>query len=277
LNPQFDAQALGKAQLIDWLSDDGNRLQGVLLLPSTYRHGKRYPLVVYTYGGVSLSDHFDRFGLAGSGPVNMQLLATRGYAVLLPDAPQHVGTPMLDLAKAILPGVNKAIELGIADPNRLAVMGHSYGGYTTLSLIVQTQRFKAAISISGASDLIGSYGEMEENGSAFGVAVAERGQEAMGGTPWQRREAYIENSPFFYFERIQTPLLIIQGSTDTAVAPFLGDQIFVALRRLGKEAEYARYEGEDHSPSQEWSYGHQVDLAYRIIRWLDTHLKQGSG
>lgn len=273
LNPQFDRQAMGKAHLIDWLSDDGNRLHGALLLPSDYQPGERYPLVIYTYGGVSFSNHFDRFGLAGSGPMNMQLLATRGYAVLLPDAPQHVGSPMLDLAKAILPGVNKCIELGIADPGRLAVMGHSYGGYTTLSLIVQTGRFKAAISIAGLSDLIAAYGEMRDDGSAFSTGVSEHSQEAMGAMPWERRDSYIENSPFFYFDRIGTPLLIIQGSTDTTVAPFLGDQIFVALRRLGKEAEYARYEGEDHSPSQEWSYDHQVDLAYRMIRWLDSHLK----
>jgi dipeptidyl aminopeptidase/acylaminoacyl peptidase len=272
LNPQFESRAMGKARVIDWLSDDGTRLQGALLLPSNYHPGARYPLVVYTYGGVSLSNHLDRFGLAGSGPMNMQLLATRGYAVLLPDAPQQVGTPMLDLAKAILPGVNKCIELGIADPGRMAVMGHSYGGYTTLSLIVQTSRFKAAISIAGISDVIGFYGEMRDDASAYGVAIAERGQGAMGGAPWERRESYIENSPFFYFDRIQTPLLIIQGSRDTAVAPFLGDQIFVALRRLGKETEYARYEGEDHSPSQEWSYEHQVDLSYRIIRWLGEHL-----
>ena len=106
-----------------------------------------------------------------------------------------------------------------------------------------------------------------------GVAIAERGQGAMGGTPWERRESYIENSPFFYFDRIQTPLLIVQGSRDTTVAPFLGDQIFVALRRLGKKAEYARYEGEEHSPSQGWTYDHQVDLSYRIIRWLDSNLK----
>jgi dipeptidyl aminopeptidase/acylaminoacyl peptidase len=273
LNPEFDSRPMGTARVIDWLSDDGERLHGALLLPANYQPGERYPLVVYVYGGVSLSDHFDRFGLAGSGPANLQLLATRGYAVLLPDAPQHVGTPMLDLAKTILAGVNKSTELGIADPDRLAVMGHSYGGYSTLCLIVQTGRFKAAISIAGGSDLFGFYGEMQDDASAYGVAIAEHGQGAMGGTPWERRERYIENSPFFYFDRIQTPVLIIQGSTDTAVAPFLGDQIFVALRRLGKEAEYAKYEGEEHSPSQEWSYEHQVDLSYRIIRWLDEHLK----
>jgi dipeptidyl aminopeptidase/acylaminoacyl peptidase len=95
----------------------------------------------------------------------------------------------------------------------------------------------------------------------------------MGGTLWEARERFIENSPIFYFDRIHTPLLIIHGSSDTAVASFLGDQIFVALRRLGKEAEYAKYDGEGHSPTQEWSYEHQIDLSYRMIRWLDSHLK----
>ena len=276
LNPQFDPHAMGKARLIDWLSDDGERLHGALLLPPNYRAGERYPLVTYIYGGASLSNRFDRFGLAGAGPLNMQLLATRGYAVLLPDAPQHLGSPMLDLAKTILPGVSKSIELGIADPDRVAVVGHSYGAYSALCLIVQTARFKAAISIAGTSDLLGLYGEMQDDGSAYGIALAEDGQGAMGGTPWVRRDSFIENSPFFYFDRVQTPLLIIQGSDDSAVAPFLGDQMFVALRRLGKEAAYAKYAGEGHSPAQEWSYANQVDLSYRMIRWLDSHLKTPS-
>src|SRR6202030_2093517 len=121
---------------------------------------KRYPLIVWIYGGATLSDRLDRFGLAGPGPLNLQLLATRGYAVLMPDAPQHLGTPMLDLAKSILPGVNKCIELGIADPSRLGVMGHSYGGYSTLALLVQTKRFRAAVEADGFGDLTGFYGEM---------------------------------------------------------------------------------------------------------------------
>ena len=128
LNQQFDKYKMGSARLLDWLSDDGDRLQGVLLLPSNYEAGVRYPLIVWVYGGRSMSDQLDHFGLVSSGLFNMQLFATRGYAVLLPDAPLHLGTPMFDLAKTVLPGVDKAIELGIADPNRLGVMGHSFGG-----------------------------------------------------------------------------------------------------------------------------------------------------
>lgn len=276
LNPQFDRYRMGKAQLIDWLSDDGERLQGALLLPSYYKKGERYPLVVWVYGGNWVSDHFDHFGLAYPGPFNMQLFASRGYAVLLPDAPSHLGTPMLDLAKSVLPGVNKAIELGIADPDHLGIMGHSNGGYSTVALIVQTKRFAAAMEVAGMADLVGLYGEMDKDGTAFGIPIIERGQDALGGTPWEFRERYVENSPVFYLDRVETPLLVVQGSEDTGVASFLGDQIFTALRRLGKEVTYAKYEGEEHDPS-DWSYANQFDFCRRMIEWFDTHLKRRGG
>jgi dipeptidyl aminopeptidase/acylaminoacyl peptidase len=271
LNPQFDRYKMGAARLIRWLSDDGEELQGALLLPSEYEEGRKYPLIVWVYGGLSLSSDLDHFGFAGNGPFNMQLLATRGYAVLLPDAPQHLGTPMFDLAKSVLPGVNKVVEMGIAAPDQLGVMGHSFGGYSTLALIVQSGRFKAAVEADGFGDLVGAYGAMEEDGTAFGTSTLEHGQGQMGGTPWEYRERYVENSPFFQFDRITTPLLIIHGERDRTVAGFLGDQTFVALRRLGKEVEYAKYKGEGHSPVG-WSYANQVDFCDRIIAWFNAHL-----
>jgi dipeptidyl aminopeptidase/acylaminoacyl peptidase len=180
---------------------------------------------------------------------------------------------MLDLAKSVLPGVNKTIDLGIVDPDHIGIMGHSNGGYSTVALIVQTNRFKAALEISGTADLWSLYGEMGEDGTAFGVSILEHGQDAMGGTPWEFRERYIENSPAFYLDRVETPLLVVQGSEDTGVAPFLGDQLFIALRRLGKEVTYAKYQGEEHSPAN-WTYVNQVDLCERMIAWFDTHLKK---
>ena len=273
LNPQFEEFREGAARLVNWLSDDGEPLQGALLLPSNYEVGKHYPLVVWVYGGESLSNRLDHFGLEGPGPFNMQLLATRGYAVLTPDSRQREGTPMLDLVKTVLPGVNKIIEMGIADPKRLAIMGHSYGGYNTLALITNTRRFKAAIVVDGLGDLVGGYGQMDKTGAAFGTSVAEQGQEGMGGTPWQFRERYIENSPFFYLDRVDTPVLIVQGVEDMVVPPFLSDEMFVGLRRLGKEVDYAKYGGEGHSPTY-WSYANQVDFCNRVIAWIDRHLKE---
>ena len=272
LNPQFDKCRMGAPRLISWLSDEGETLHGALLLPVGFQEGKRVPLLVWVYGGDSLSNHFNQFGLEGSGTFNMQLFATRGYAVLFPDAPLHLGTPMVDLGKTVLPGINKVIEMGIADPERLGVMGQSFGGYSTLSLIVQTKRFKAAVEADGPGDLFGFYGEMDKSGIAYGTAVIEHGQVLMGGTPWDFHDRYTENSPIFYLNRTETPLLIVHGSKDPAVASFLGDELFVALRRLGKRVDYAKYEGEDHTQLF-WSYANQVDYCNRVIAWFDKYLK----
>jgi dipeptidyl aminopeptidase/acylaminoacyl peptidase len=272
LNPEFDQYTLGAARVVDWLDGDGQELHGALLLPAGYQPGQRYPLIVWVYGGSIESNHFDHFGLEGPGPFNMQLFATRGYAVLAPDAPQEVGTPMTDLVKTVLPGVNRVIDMGVADGNRLGLIGHSNGGYSTLGLIVQTNRFKAALEADGMADLIAHYGEMDRAGAAFGTSNLEHGQDALGGTPWTVRDRYIENSPIFYLNRVETPLMVVQGSKDTAVAPFLGDEVFVSLRRLGKQVEYAKYEGEEHSPVY-WSYANQVDFCTRMIAWFNRYLK----
>ena len=163
-------------------------------------------MVVWVYGGESLSDHVDRFGLGQDGPFNLQLFATRGYVVLLPDMPQRLGTPMLDVAKVVLPGISKVVEMGIADPDRIGVIGHSYGGYCTLTLIVQSRRFNAAVISGGYGDLMGQYGQMSATGAAFGMSIDEHGQGLIGGTPWEFRERYVENSPIFYLDRVGTPL-----------------------------------------------------------------------
>jgi dipeptidyl aminopeptidase/acylaminoacyl peptidase len=276
LNPQLGHMVFGKSRLIDWRSIDGRRLRGALLLPAGYEPGKRYPLIVNVYGGSDLSESVHRFGLRGSGVDNMQILATRGYAVLLPDAPLHVGSPMRDLLKDVLPGVDRAVELGIADPKRLGVMGHSYGGYSTLSLIVQTTRFQAAVDSAGIADLISFYGQMDPSGSSFALGWAESGQGRMDATPWERRDRYIANSPLFFLDRVQTPLLIVQGQLDHAVPQEQGDEAFIALQRLGKEVEYAKYADEDHWEGT-WSMPDMLDYWNRVIHWFDGHLKPSSG
>lgn len=276
LNPQLEGYRMGTVRLVQWLSDDGESLHGILLLPSDYHPAKRYPLIVWVYGGSGLSGRLEAFGSAGPGPFNLQLLATRGYAMLLPDSPSHPGTPMLDLAKTVLPGVNKVIDMGIADPDRLGVMGHSNGGYSTLALIVQTKRFRAAVEIDGLGDLVSDYGEMDEAGDAFAISNLEHGQDALGGTPWEMREKYIENSPTFFLDRVETPVLIVHGGEDRTVAPFMGDELFVGLRRLGKEVEYDKYEGEGHSPL-DWSHANQADFCKRMISWLERHLEDRGG
>ncbi len=251
INPQFERSAMGSSRLIEWHGLHGQRLQGAVLLPPDYDPQKRYPVIVEGYGGDRDSEHLNRFGFK-AGADNRQLLATRGYVVFMPDiVPLRLGTPMRDIADAVLPGIDKLIELGIADPERLGVMGLSYGGYTTLSLLVQTTRFKAAVSTSGIGNLVTLYGSMTRAGSSFSqYTIGEMtgaGRGNIGGTPWQVRERYIENSPYFYLDRVETPLLLVCGALDETTPPVLSEEVFTGLRRLGKEAVLVRYEGEEHA------------------------------
>lgn len=269
VNPSHDASDMGASRLINYRSLDGQELCGALLLPSGYDAGKRYPLIVWVYGGSRGGDIVNKFGLRDHGVNHLQLLATRGYAILFPDAPLREGTPMSDLAKTVLPGVDRVVEMGIADPERLGVMGHSFGGYCVLALIAQTTRFKVAISSGGFGNWIGTYNQMRRDGSTYTRWMTER---RLGATPWQSRDRYIENSPIFYLDRIQTPLLLLHGELDNAVPSFLADEIFTGLRSLEKWAMYVKYEGESHDPAA-WEYENQVDYWERIITVLSEFLK----
>jgi dipeptidyl aminopeptidase/acylaminoacyl peptidase len=271
INPQLAGATLGKSQLVRWTSMDGQPLHGALLLPANYKKGVRYPLIVNVYGGSDESDEVNKFGLADEAGDNLQILATRGYAVLLPDTPQGKLTPMADIAKAVLPGIERVVELGIADSNRIGIMGSSYGGYSTLALIVQSTRFKAAVAGASPADLISNYGTMNTAGTNQTIGWSEKGQGKMLGPPWEHRDRYIENSPIFYLDRIQTPLLLVHGEWDQAVSPRQSEEVFVGLRRLGKQVVYVRYAGEDHWPGT-WSSANIIDYWNRVIQWFDDHL-----
>ena len=271
-NPLFDGYVMGESRLIEWHNADGVQLRGALLLPADYRPGTRYPLIVNVYGGEMMSNRVNQFGFSWSSVLNMQLLATRGYAVLLPDTILRQGTPMTDIPNCVLPGVNKVIEMGIADPEKLGVMGASYGGYSALALVVQTNRFKAAISDAGPASLIGIYSHMMRSGEAGYIGWAESGRGNMGGSLWKYRERFVENSPIFYLDRVQTPLLILQGTEDEATPTFLADELFASLQRLGKEATYVRYQGEGHTLPY-YSRPAQIDYLTRVFNWFDTWIK----
>jgi len=273
INPVLEKYLMGESQLVDWISSDGTPIHGALLLPAGYRKGQRYPLVVNVYGGSMLSERKNLFGFAPINILNQQIWTTRGYAVLLPDSPLRIGTPMLDLAKTVLPGVDKVIEMGIADPERLGVWGGSYGGYSTLALLVQTGRFKAAAIDSGFANLLSLYGWMpDRSNEPSWQDWSEISQGRMGGSPWQFRERYLENSPVLYLDRVQTPLLIIQGAKDPGAKDFYSNEIFMNLRRLGKEATYLKYREGGHTMSS-LSYVEQIDALERMLSWFDSHLK----
>jgi dipeptidyl aminopeptidase/acylaminoacyl peptidase len=265
LSSALDAATLGHTEVFRWLDNDGNDLKGVLLLPGSYESGRRYPLVVVVYPNPDTpAAWIHRFGMATA--VNMQLLATRGYAVLLTGARISPNTRMLDVAKGVLPGIQKLIQVGIADPQRIGVMGQSDGGYATLALLVQSHIFRAAVVTSGWGNIINL--ESYEQGRRI-----LRESNNFTATAWENRSVAIENSPYFYLDRVQTPILMTHGSMDLTVPESLSKEIFTALQDLGKEAVYVEYEGEGHVPVA-YSLAHQIDLTNRIIDWWGRFLMQ---
>ena len=274
--PTLSQRALGKSAVLEWRSLDGELQRGALIYPADYEAGKTYPLIVKVYGGSPISDQLNLFGYASAPVENLHLYTTRGYALLLADSKLNVGTPMVDLMKSVMPGIDRAIATGVADPERIGITGHSYGGYSVLSLLVQSPRFKAAVMRAGMGDLIAGYGQLAHDGTNYGLAWAESGQGRMGGSPWEYRERYIENSPIYYLDRVRTPLLIIHGDQDDAVPVYLADEVFTGLRRLGKAVTYARYPGEGHWEGG-WSHADRVDALERQIEWFDRLLKKAPG
>jgi len=166
--------------------------------------------------------------------------------------------------------------MGIADPDRLGLMGHSYGGYGTYALITQTQRFRAAVALAGIADLVSLYGQFDARlrYDAYPyefllIGLAEAGQLRMGAPPWQDAERYVRNSPLFAAGDVQTPLLIIQGDMDY-VPLQQGEQFFSALYRQGKRARFVRYWGEGHVLQ---SPANIQDMWQRIFSWFDEFLR----
>lgn len=271
--PEMERFTLGTTRLIDYMTPNGPR-RGTLLLPVGYRSGTRYPLVVYPYPSLKRSDDVNVFGVTGTGVENMQLLATRGFAVLAPDMPPFDWKEeMRELPAIITAGVDRVIALGIADSARVGIIGQSWGGYTVIATIAMTQRFAAAVSRGGMSDLVAMTGMLQATGYAYGVQLQEW---KTGGTLWERPEIYRRNSPIYFLDQVHTPLLIIHGEAETTVPVYLADQTFANLQRLGREVELAKYAHENHFEGR-WSHANQRDYLERMISWFESHLKPEQG
>ena len=270
--------AEGKFKRFDYTSLNGEKLNGWILLPYGYKDGNRYPLVTWVYAGSVYKDRPPSYwSINSSISLNLQIPAARGYAVLFPSMPLAqeglTEDPMLRLPEGVLPAVDKVIEMGIADPNRLYVMGQSFGGFSTYGLVTQTQRFNAAVSLAGLSDLISLYGQLGARErytpyaqeDLFMKALMESAQVGMGSPPWKDLGRYLRNSPIFYVDRVKTPIMIVQGDIDY-VAIQQGEEFFNSLYRQGKRAEFVRYWGEGHVLE---SPANIRDMWNRIFAWFE--------
>lgn len=280
LNQHLAGVAPGSPVRIEAEDKDGRSLPAWLLLPPDHAPGDGpLPTVVIIYPG-SVREGPWRWRVSRFSPFNPNLLAGHGYAVLMPSLPLGPmgtpGDPLSGLADALSPAIEQAATLGYIDLERLGLFGQSYGGYGVLGIVSQTDRFKAAVTSAGLSDLISLYGQFDvrfrvrRNPAAMlhGLQWSERGQGRMGMPPWKAVERYRRNSPLFHVEQINTPILLLHGDLDY-VPIGQAEEIFTALHRLGKEVAFVRYWGESHVPA---SPANIRDYWNRIFAWFDHYL-----
>jgi dipeptidyl aminopeptidase/acylaminoacyl peptidase len=261
LNAWLAAKALPRSELIGYRDVDGKQLYGILRYPIGYVKGRTYPTVFEIY-----ETFFDNGFNARAA-----YLTNHGYAVFHPSVNLVVGRPGEAWVKGVTSAANRLIDLGVADPERLGVHGTSYGGYATALLITQTDRFKAAINISGKVNMVSFYTDSPRLG-VRNTHAPEKSQDRIGGTLWEYPERYLEHSAVLRADRIKTPLLNITGDQDPNVPASQSREMYYAMRRLGKEVEWVRYVNGGHRPPN--SAAESIDFEGRILAWYDKYLKE---
>ena len=273
VNPQIKDFAWGSAELVEWESDDGIPLQGVLIKPGNYEPGKRYPVVVYFYRFFSQRLYEFNQVVINHRPC-FPFYASNGYALFLPDIRFDIGTPGFSATKCLVSGIHKIIDMGVADPDAVGLHGHSWSGYQTAFVVTQTDIFKCAVAGAPVSNMTSSYGGIRWGSGMARLFQYEKTQSRIGASLWERRDLYIENSPLFFADRINTPLCIIFGDEDGAVPWYQGIELYLAMRRLEKDCVFLQYRGEPHHPQK---YANKLDWFKKIKEYFDHYLKGAEG
>ena len=260
-NPQLGSKKIGPTELISFLNADGHVKKAVVYYPADYEKGKTYPTVFEIY-----EDFFD-----DTFDVRANVLTGAGYIVVHPSVDFDIGYPGEAWAKGVTAAANKLIEMGIADSARLGVQGQSYGGYATNLLITQTNRFKAAVNISGKVDMISFYTDSPRLG-VRNVNAAEKTQDRLGASMWAQPQKYVAHSAIMFADRITTPLMLVTGEQDSNVPALNTREMYYALRRLGKECIWVNYANGGHGGGTATPEDF-LDMQKRIVEFYDARLK----
>ncbi|MDT8367789.1 MAG: prolyl oligopeptidase family serine peptidase [Longimicrobiales bacterium] len=265
LNPWLDEVALTRSELVDYLDVDGKKQYGILYYPIGYVEGERYPLVAEVY-----EDFFDN-----GFNTNMNLITSRGWFGFRPSVEFETGFPGEAWLKGVTAGINTLIDRGLVDGEQLGVHGTSYGGYAVNLLVTQTDRFAAAINISGKVNIISFLGDSEKI-TTRNYRAAESGQDRIGATLWEQPLKYLEHSAVLFADRVDTPLLLLSGEGDWNVPATNQREMYYALRRLGKEVVWVNYMKAGHGAGRAGSEAEWFDHWGRIFEWYETHFEEAA-
>jgi dipeptidyl aminopeptidase/acylaminoacyl peptidase len=249
-------------------NSDGDLIDGWLFYPSDFTPQKSWPMVVYFYGGVGPRDErftFTYHWWAANGYLVYVVnpVGAVGYGQTFSD--KHVNDWGTLASRDIIEGTEKlTAEKPFIDRNRLSAYGGSYGGFIAMDVIAKTDLFAAAASMYGISNISSYFG-----GGIWGYTY---GDIALAGSfPWNRKDVFVEKSPFFNADKVRTPLLLLHGTGDSNVPPSESDQMFVALKLLDRDVAYVQFHDEDHGIVNKFE--NYIEHRQMILEWFDKYCK----
>jgi len=272
-NPQVRGFHLAEYETVRWKSSDGQMVEGILMKPVGYEAGKKYPLIVQLHGGPAAADMNSFSGSHGS---YIHIFAANGYVVLRPNyrgsdqygekfRMQISGDYFRQAFDDILLGVDALIARGVADPDKLGMMGWSAGGHWSNWTLTHSNRFKAISTGAGAVNWISMYAQTDIQGTR---------EFYFKGKPWENWDHYLEVSPLKYIKNAKTPTLIHVGEADRRVPKPQSDELHMALKKLGVPVEYIVYPGMGHGITEP---RYQMVKMVSEFHWFEKWIKGKDG
>ena len=269
-NAEIAKMPVAKTEILRWKSKDGREIEGLLTYPNNYVAGTKVPMILNIHGGPA--GVFNQSFIGGRGVYPLATFASRGFAILRPN-PRGSSGYGTEFRRAnfkdwggmdyedIMSGVDKVVEMGVADPNRLGVMGWSYGGYMTSTIITKTKRFKAASAGAPVTNL------MSFNGTSDIPAFIP---DYFGGQSWAIPEVYEKHSAMFNIKGVTTPTLIQHGDADVRVPISQGFELYNALKLQGVPTRMIVLPRQPHGPTEPRM---QLAAMQSNLDWFEKYLK----
>ncbi|SEW53929.1 alpha/beta hydrolase family protein [Chitinophaga arvensicola] len=258
-----------RTELHEWKSLDGSRLQGVLYKPDNFDSTKKYPVIFHYYERKSdaLNVYIKPNVLDNGCEINIPYYVSSGYLVFCPDIKYRIGDPMQGTYDAIISAVRYILTFPFVDPRKIGAQGCSWGGIQTTYVVTHTNLFAAACSASGIGNWVSDYGSLSGTGESM-QGMFENGQFRIGGTLWEKREAYIRSSPIFRVNLVTTPLLLMHTREDMICNLSNIQGFFWSLCQAKRKSWFLLYDG-NHGV-----YGKDgEDFSSRMKQFFDYFLR----
>lgn len=271
-NPQQSKYRWGDVELVEWVSFNNDTLQGLFYTPEDFDPNKKYPMIVYFYESRSQDKHTHYTPVPSRARIYITPQVSNGYIVFVPDINPYIeGYPGHSAYNSIVSGTKAMLNrYDFIDRENIGLSGQSWGGYQIAYLITQTNMFKAAVSGAPVSNMFSAYGGIRWASGRSRQFQYEETQSRIGGTPWEMPLRYLENSPLFFADKIETPVMIMHNDADGAVPWYQGIEFYMALRRLDKPAWLLTYNDEAHNLGR---WPNRIDYDIRMNQFFDHYLK----